>query len=285
MVCAIRWSHGSTDQRLRRSLDPFVQPRLDEKDATTPPGRSSGPTGPLWRNPGWRSAPSNWLRIGSDFIGKAWKNISRVSAGSMGTRRGSRASHREPMRDSAHAGLDTFLIPASRIFAPAHRHPFRRKARSPRVSAALLHCTTAGSTPPRLDHESFAAFCPLALPGNAFYPVLVHRLAAALHASSPHSVTLMQLRFASLAVINSWRDLHPQVCARAGRTPKKPHRLAGLFPNRGRANSAVVHVDVELQPLARRRAAPSRPSAEPNSHTAPGTGTTCRSPSTTAQAL
>ena len=42
---------------------------------------------------------------------------------------------------------------------------------------ALLHCTTAGSTPPRLDHESFTVSCPLALLGSAFYPVLVHRLA------------------------------------------------------------------------------------------------------------
>jgi hypothetical protein len=30
-----------------------------------------------------------------------------------------------------------------------------------------------------------------------------------LHASFPHSVALMQLRFASLVVINSRRDLHP----------------------------------------------------------------------------
>ena len=35
--------------------------------------------------------------------------------------------------------------------------------------------------------------------GSAFYPVLAHRLAASLHAYSPHSVTLMQWRF---AVIN-----------------------------------------------------------------------------------
>jgi hypothetical protein len=43
----------------------------------------------------------------------------------------------------------------------------------------------------------------------AFYPVLVHRPAASLHASSPHSVALMQLRFASLAVISSRWDFHP----------------------------------------------------------------------------
>src|SRR5207249_11907398 len=85
---------------------------------------------------------------------------------------------------------------------------------------ALLHCTAAGSTPLPLDHESFAVSCPLTLVSTAFYPVLVHRPAASLHASSPHSVTLMQLRFASLVVINSRWDLHPQECAHAGRTKK-----------------------------------------------------------------
>ena len=74
---------------------------------------------------------------------------------------------------------------------------------------ALLHCTTAGSTPLPLDHESFAVSGPLALVGNAFYPVLVHRPAASLHASSPQSVALLQLRFTSLVVINSRWDLHP----------------------------------------------------------------------------
>src|SRR5690606_11946338 len=40
------------------------------------------------------------------------------------------------------------------------------------------------------------------------------------HASFPHSVALVQLRFTSFAVINLWRDLHPQECAHAGRTRK-----------------------------------------------------------------
>ena len=41
----------------------------------------------------------------------------------------------------------------------------------------------------------------------------------------------MQLRFASFAVINLRRDLHPQECAHAGRTNKKTHRVAtvGFF--------------------------------------------------------
>ncbi|MDP3425129.1 MAG: hypothetical protein Q8S32_15395, partial [Burkholderiaceae bacterium] len=43
-----------------------------------------------------------------------------------------------------------------------------------------------------------------------------------LHASFPHSVALTQLRFALLTVTSLQRDLHPQVCAHAGRTSKKP---------------------------------------------------------------
>ncbi len=73
---------------------------------------------------------------------------------------------------------------------------------------ALLRCTTARFTPLLLDHESFAESCPLAMLGNAFYPVLIHRLAVSLHASSPHSVTLMQLRFTSFVVINLRWDFH-----------------------------------------------------------------------------
>ena len=99
--------------------------------------------------------------------------------------------------------------------------PFQARGEISPGKNALLHCTTAGSTPPRFDHKSFAELCPLALLGSAFYPVLVHRLAASLHASFPHSVTLMQLRFTSFAVISLRRDLHPQECAHAGRTKAK----------------------------------------------------------------
>ena len=42
------------------------------------------------------------------------------------------------------------------------------------------------------------------------------------HASSPHSVALMQLRFTSFAVVSLRRDFHPQDCAHAGRTRKSP---------------------------------------------------------------
>ena len=44
---------------------------------------------------------------------------------------------------------------------------------------------------------------------------------------APH-FTLMQLRFALLTVTSSQRDLHPQVCAHAGRTDKKTGLAAGF---------------------------------------------------------
>ena len=71
------------------------------------------------------------------------------------------------------------------------------------------------------------------LQGSAFDSILVHRHTALPHAFSPHSVTLMQLRFASFAVNSSQRDLHPQECARAGRTKKKgqQHQRLAFFLN------------------------------------------------------
>jgi YD repeat-containing protein len=81
------------------------------------------------------------------------------------------------------------------------RRPFRREAGRPHVRAALLHHTAAGL---------------------AFYPVLVHRLEGSLHASSPRSVALPQLRFTSLAVVSLREDFHLQECAHAGRTRKGP---------------------------------------------------------------
>src|SRR5580700_8310721 len=77
--------------------------------------------------------------------------------------------------------------------------PFQARGEISPGKNALLRCTTAEFTPLPFDHESFAVACPLALVGCAFYPVLVHRPAASLHASFPHSVALVQLRFASFA--------------------------------------------------------------------------------------
>jgi hypothetical protein len=118
--------------------------------------------------------------------------------------------------------------------------PFQDQGEISPGKNALLQCTTAGSTPPCLDHKSFAVFGPFALLDSASYPVLVHRLAASLHASFPHSVALMQLRFTSFAVINLREDFHLQECAHTGRTKKKGpeiiRALCGIWWSRGELN-------------------------------------------------
>jgi hypothetical protein len=100
-----------------------------------------------------------------------------------------------------------------------HRRPFSHKARSPRVST---HTFTAQS-----PHLRLLALVTRALQIGACSPCLAapsmkflfidSRLT--LHASFPHSVALMQLRFTLLAVTSLQRDFHPQVRAHAGRTP------------------------------------------------------------------
>ena len=98
------------------------------------------------------------------------------------------------------------------------RRPFRHEARSPQVRT---HSFTA--QPPDLRHFalitraswSFAHSPCSAAPSIRFLSIGSQFM---LHASSPRSVALTQLRFTSFAVINLRRDLHPQECAHAGRT-------------------------------------------------------------------
>ena len=92
----------------------------------------------------------------------------------------------------------------------SHRRPFRHKARSPQVRTRSFTAQPPDLRHLILDHKSFAVLRLLALIGTASYPVLVHRLAVSLSASSPRSVALTQLRFTSLAVASSREDLHLQ---------------------------------------------------------------------------
>ncbi len=109
------------------------------------------------------------------------------------------------------------------------RRPFSHKARSPQVRT---HTFTAQS--PDLRHfalitrasRSYAHSPCSAAPSIRFLFIDSRFM---LHASSPHSVALMQLRFTSFAVINLRRDFHPQACAHAGRTNKNPSAMAGVF--------------------------------------------------------
>ena len=120
----------------------------------------------------------------------------------------------------------------SRSVSP--RRPFRHKARSPQVRT---HSFSA--QPPDLRHfalitrasRSWARSPCSAAPSIRF---LFIGSQITLHASFPHSVTLMQLRFTSFVVINLRRDFHPQECAHAGRTHEKGEAAASPFAFPGR---------------------------------------------------
>jgi hypothetical protein len=99
-----------------------------------------------------------------------------------------------------------------------HRRPFRHKAGSPQVRT---HSFTA--QPPNLRHFALAtrasrlhARSPCSAAPSIQFLSIGSRFM--LHASSPRSVTLTQLRFASFAMTCLWEDLHLQECAHAGRT-------------------------------------------------------------------
>ena len=90
---------------------------------------------------------------------------------------------------------------------------------------------TFSAQPPDLHHlslgrESFADWCPLALLGHAFYPVLVHRFADSLAASFSAPVTLGALRFTWVATTSSPEDFHLQAIAHAGHTSNRRAREA-----------------------------------------------------------
>ena len=102
------------------------------------------------------------------------------------------------------------------------RRAFTHEARSPQVRTHTLI-----AQPPHLRRSAlvtraswFSAHSPcLATPSIRFLFIGSRFM---LHASFPRSVALTQLRFALLTVTSSQRDLHPQVCAHAGRTKQKP---------------------------------------------------------------
>ena len=92
---------------------------------------------------------------------------------------------------------------------------------------AHLHRTIAASTPLRLGHKSFANWRLLALLGKAFYAVLVHRLTLyAPHLPSHTRSPSCSCATLKLAVTNSRRDLHPQVCAHAGARQQTDRKAA-----------------------------------------------------------
>jgi hypothetical protein len=85
-----------------------------------------------------------------------------------------------------------------------------------------------------LGRESFAVHGPLALLGNASYPVSVRQPAVSFPASFSTPVALGALRFPWIVTTNSPEDFHLQVTRHAGHTVKKgaPLRTRPLSRNR-----------------------------------------------------
>ena len=109
--------------------------------------------------------------------------------------------------------------------------PFQAQGEISPGKYAHLHRTTAAFTPSRLGHKSFAVSRPLALLGNAFYPVLVHRLA--IYASRflptlgrPHAVALHFAHCDQLAAGLAPAGVRP---CWAHRTKTHPSQRGGFF--------------------------------------------------------
>src|SRR6266550_1735454 len=88
-----------------------------------------------------------------------------------------------------------------------------------------LQRATAGSTTSTLDGFGLRCHWPARPALYASYPVLVHRLASLLHASSRPRLAATPLRFAITSPPSGCEgDLHPQAVIHARRTKKKSLR-------------------------------------------------------------
>ena len=118
------------------------------------------------------------------------------------------------------ASVVRFATMAAADFSrPRSRLPFRARGEISPGNGTNLPRTTAGSTPPSLDRKSFAAICPLALEGSAWYPISVRRLAVSRFASFSDGLAAARLAICSKSLRSgSSEDLHLQVSAHVGHT-------------------------------------------------------------------
>ena len=152
--------------------------------------------------------------------------------------------------------------------------PFRHKARSPQVRTHSFIAQPPDLRRLTLGHKSFAVSCPLALVGNAFYPVLVHRLT--IYAprflptlGRPHAVALHFAHCDQLA-----GGLAPPGVRPCWAHKKKP-RTCGARPlyKRDQAATAVLR-------FLRRARAPTIPRPASSMAKDSGSGTALTAPST-----
>jgi hypothetical protein len=115
---------------------------------------------------------------------------------------------------------------STRLTAGSVRQAGQRH-RSPEVSSTAFTAHPPNLPPRSLMTVDFAISCSLVRPGRPRYPVLVHRVAALLHASFRPCLAATPLRFANPSPPSGWiEDFHLQAVEHARHTTKSPRRSA-----------------------------------------------------------
>lgn len=128
-----------------------------------------------------------------------------------------------PSRAIKASGFFTGFIAATTASAdssrgPCRRRPFRRKARSPQVRASLFDARLSDLRRRALATRASRSFARSPCSSAPRIRFLFISPSSSLRASSPRSVALPQLRFASFTLASSREDFHLRMDAHAGRT-------------------------------------------------------------------
>src|SRR5208337_2946432 len=106
----------------------------------------------------------------------------------------------------------------------------KTQCRPPEVRPTAFTARPPDLPPRPLMTMDFAISCSLVRPGRPRYPVLVHRIAALLHASFRRRLAATPLRFANPSPSSGWiEDFHLQAVVHARHTMKRPPTEAALF--------------------------------------------------------
>src|SRR5690606_21762084 len=180
-----------------------------------------------------------------------------------------------PSLSTKASGSFTGFVAATTASADSSLHscercPFRHEARSPQVRASTFDARLSDL---RCRALATGASRPFARSPRSSAPrirFLFISPTPSLHASSPRSVTLPQLRFASLTLAGSREDFHLWMDALAGRTNANgpSHRCNG--PRSVRRHPEATGPSRHLAADNLRLAAGSRPAAADSLHLAAG---------------
>src|SRR3954454_2387510 len=126
---------------------------------------------------------------------------------------------------------------------PGLRPGSRTRRRPPEVRSTAFAARPPDLPPRSLMAVDFAIICSLVRPGRPRYPVLVHRAATLLHASSGRRLAMTPLRFANPSPPSGWiEDFHLQAVDHARHTEKSPAE-AGLGFGTWCVVGGIVHCE------------------------------------------